>query len=244
MKPLYLKHTITGETKTVPMGFSFTTLFFGSLPLAFRGLWAEFIGAFLVNAVLFFTPNLAWAFGINRSYASELLRSGHWGFHPLMMPNAEQLTYLKMPLKGSLDSNNVPLPIEVPADTVFKHLIFSLSRFVGFLLAVFIAFAILGFVYSAATDKRLSDKFSSKPTPSVIAPSLPQAEPMADVKKKLFDRCMEAQIEKGMKLGGETKQAAANLAMANCADKLVKYNQCLTTDNPIAFCASKFDGED
>jgi hypothetical protein len=162
-----------------------------------------------------------------------------------MMPNVEQLTYLKMPLKASLYNNNVPAPIEVPADTVFKHLIFSLARFVGFLLAVFVAFAILGFVYSAATDKRLSDKFSSARTPApVLAPSLPQAEPIVEVKKKLFDGCMSGQIDKGINLGGETKQAATNLAMANCADKLVKYNQCLTTDNPIAFCATKFDGED
>jgi len=71
-----LTSQITGETRIVPTGFSWTTLFFGPFPALFRGdiLWAVIMaGTALLTAGLAW---LVWPFVYNGLHIKRLLDKG------------------------------------------------------------------------------------------------------------------------------------------------------------------------
>jgi len=62
--------------RSAPIGFSWTTLFFGPFPMLFRGAWKWFVIQFLVNLCTFGFAGLVWMFIINRLYLNDLVKDG------------------------------------------------------------------------------------------------------------------------------------------------------------------------
>jgi hypothetical protein len=72
---LVLKNPNTGEIKNAPVGFSWTTFFFGFFPAIFRGDWKW---AAIMFVVAFFTigvGNIVFAFIYNKFYIKEQIYS-------------------------------------------------------------------------------------------------------------------------------------------------------------------------
>lgn len=64
------------EVKKVPLGYSWTVLFFGGFPPLFRGDWAWGIGLFIGNLFTWGLAALACSFFYNRIYAKSLFDKG------------------------------------------------------------------------------------------------------------------------------------------------------------------------
>ena len=74
MAKLTLQHPQTGIIKTAPLGFSWTTLFFGALPALFRGDFKWFLIQALLS--IFILPTLIFPFVYNRIFLRQLLERG------------------------------------------------------------------------------------------------------------------------------------------------------------------------
>lgn len=67
----------TGVYKTAPVGFSWTTFFFGIFPALFRGDWKWAAISALLNLVTWgFGTTLIMSFIYNKLYMKDLLKSG------------------------------------------------------------------------------------------------------------------------------------------------------------------------
>tara|TARA_B100000795_G_C22392343_1_gene283869 strand:- start:127 stop:426 length:300 start_codon:yes stop_codon:yes gene_type:complete len=67
----------SGLTKQAPVGFSWTTLFFGALPALFRG---DFKWTFIMLFAGVFTAGIAWLvfpFIYNRLYITSMIEGGY-----------------------------------------------------------------------------------------------------------------------------------------------------------------------
>ena len=74
---MHVKFHKNGVTKEVKVGFSWTTLCFGWLVAAIRGMWPQaIIGFFTFNI-----SSLYYMFAINKAYAHKLLEEG-WTIEP------------------------------------------------------------------------------------------------------------------------------------------------------------------
>ncbi|MGJ8653024.1 MAG: hypothetical protein ACSHX8_07105 [Opitutaceae bacterium] len=74
MAQLILEHPNSGIIKKAPVGYSFTTLFFPSLPALFRGDMKGFVLQFLLAWL--FIPIFIFASIYNKSYIQGLLTQG------------------------------------------------------------------------------------------------------------------------------------------------------------------------
>lgn len=71
------KHPMSGGIKSAPVGFSWTTFFFGFFPALFRGHWPGFA---LMLAVWIFTGGIGcivMAFLYNKLYIKHLIGDGY-----------------------------------------------------------------------------------------------------------------------------------------------------------------------
>ena len=75
MAELILENPQTGIIKRAPVGFSWTTLFFPSLPALFRGDFVGFIIQLLLNSMFLF-PVIIFPFIYNKLYIQKLLEKG------------------------------------------------------------------------------------------------------------------------------------------------------------------------
>lgn len=70
---LILKNPATGEIKQAPVGFSWTTLFFGLFPALIRADWKYGAIQFLVACVTFNLSQLVFPFIYNKLYIKDLV---------------------------------------------------------------------------------------------------------------------------------------------------------------------------
>ena len=78
-----MAHTIISvtngvEIKKVPLGFSWTTFFFGGFPALFRGDYNVGIIVIIANAVTYGVTGLVMAFIYNKMYAKALFAKGYY----------------------------------------------------------------------------------------------------------------------------------------------------------------------
>ena len=66
-----------GIQKEAPVGFSWTTLFFGFFPALFRGDWKWAAIILVASMVTFGFSNIIIAFFYNRLYAQGLMKQGY-----------------------------------------------------------------------------------------------------------------------------------------------------------------------
>ena len=67
----------TGRMRSAPMGFSWTTFFFGPFPMLFRGAWKWFLIVLLTAVVTYGLAGFVWMFIINKLYLKDLIRDGY-----------------------------------------------------------------------------------------------------------------------------------------------------------------------
>ncbi len=65
------------ELKTAPIGYSWTTLFFGPIPAAMRGDWPWAIGLTIGNILTYGLAGLVCSFFYNKQYAKSLINKGY-----------------------------------------------------------------------------------------------------------------------------------------------------------------------
>lgn len=74
---VYLKNSRTGQMREAPVGFSWTTFFFGFFPALFRSDWVGAIIQLLLGCVTFGLSNLVFMFVYNKMYLKRLLNEGY-----------------------------------------------------------------------------------------------------------------------------------------------------------------------
>lgn len=72
-----MKNEQTGEVKEVPIGFSWTTLFFGWFPALLRGDWKNFMILFFLTIPTFGIILVVYCFKYNMIYTSDLIGKGY-----------------------------------------------------------------------------------------------------------------------------------------------------------------------
>lgn len=69
-------HLQTGALRQAPVGFSWTTLFFGFFPALIRGHWTGALIIFLIGFFTFGLSQMVFAFIYNKMYVRHLLGEG------------------------------------------------------------------------------------------------------------------------------------------------------------------------
>lgn len=74
---VYLENPRTGQVRSAPIGFSWTTFFFGPFPMLFRSSFKWFAIIFLLAVFTWGLSSLVFMFIINRLYLNDLLKDGY-----------------------------------------------------------------------------------------------------------------------------------------------------------------------
>lgn len=73
---IYFENPRTGQMKEAPVGFSWTTAFFGPMPMLFRGAWKWFAICFILALITWGLSGLVFMFIINKLYIKDLIGDG------------------------------------------------------------------------------------------------------------------------------------------------------------------------
>ena len=73
---IVFENSHTGAMKEAPVGFSWTTLFFGFFPALIRGDWKWGLIQILIGVVTFGFSTLVFAFIYNKLYIKDLISEG------------------------------------------------------------------------------------------------------------------------------------------------------------------------
>jgi hypothetical protein len=71
------EHPVSGAMRTAPVGFSWTTLFFGPIPALLRGHWVGALVIFILYVVTFGLSGLVFPFIYNKMYIKYLIGEGY-----------------------------------------------------------------------------------------------------------------------------------------------------------------------
>ena len=74
---IFFEHPTSRKRRDAPVGFSWTTLFFGPLPLLFRGAWKWLVISLVCGLFTYGLSNLVLMFMINGEYIKDLERDGY-----------------------------------------------------------------------------------------------------------------------------------------------------------------------
>lgn len=73
---IYFENPKTGQMKEAPVGFSWTTFFFGPFPMLFRSNWKWFTIILLLAMFTWGLSNLVFMFLINKLHIKDLVADG------------------------------------------------------------------------------------------------------------------------------------------------------------------------
>lgn len=73
---ILFKNPNTGAIKEAPVGFSWTTFFFGFFPSLFRGDWKYAVIQFILAMLTMGLSNLVFCFIYNKLYIKDLIGAG------------------------------------------------------------------------------------------------------------------------------------------------------------------------
>lgn len=73
---IYFENPHTGQMKEAPVGFSWTTCFFGPFPMLFRGNWKWFAIVLILACFTWGLSNFVFMFIINKLYIKDLINDG------------------------------------------------------------------------------------------------------------------------------------------------------------------------
>jgi hypothetical protein len=76
---IHFENPRTGQKRDAPVGFSWTTLFWGPIPMIYRGNWKWAAIIIIAGIVTFGISNIAFAFFINKSHIRDLINDGFEG---------------------------------------------------------------------------------------------------------------------------------------------------------------------
>ena len=105
MTTIKLKNETTGQYKEAPVGFSWTTFFFGFFPALFRGDWKHALIMFVFAIPTMGIINLVYCFKYNKFYVHDLVGKG---FKAVMTKEEAEFMSARV---------GVPLPILQPKET-------------------------------------------------------------------------------------------------------------------------------
>ena len=71
-----MTNPVSGETRTAPVGFSWTVFFFGFFPPLFRSDWKWAVILFLIGWLTVGFSNLVFSFLYNKLYLKDLIAAG------------------------------------------------------------------------------------------------------------------------------------------------------------------------
>ena len=87
---LLMENPLTGQMKEAPVGFSWTTFFFGFFPALFRGDFKWAIIIFLLALITVGLSGLVFMFIYNKLYITDLIADG-FKVKSIVNSNADQL---------------------------------------------------------------------------------------------------------------------------------------------------------
>lgn len=105
MSKIKMRNEYTGQFKEVPIGFSWTTFFFGFFPALFRGDWKNFMILFFLGPLTLGIVYIVYWFKYNKIYTNDLISHG---FKVIM--TAEEAAFMSAKI-------GIPLPIIVSSST-------------------------------------------------------------------------------------------------------------------------------
>lgn len=97
---IYFENPHNGKMKEAPVGFSWTTFFFGPFPMLFRGSWKWFAILLILALITWGLSNLVFCFLINKFFIKDLISDGFKA---------------KSVMTGTLDQVATRLEMSIPA---------------------------------------------------------------------------------------------------------------------------------